>query len=91
MNPDLKQLYDELETLKQKIDNFYRSSSIDRNVQTALVERLGDNFPTVIGTSTAPTQSVAVNSTPTNITVPAQPSGSLQITYKGTIYYLLYR
>jgi hypothetical protein len=41
MNPDLKQLYDKIKILEDKMDNFYRSSDIDITVQNALEERLG--------------------------------------------------
>lgn len=95
MNPEIQQLYTELNNLKQKIDQLYRSSTIDRNVETALIERLGlTNISSAVngsGTTTASTQSVSVASTPTNITVPAQPSGALTVTYKGTTYNLLYK
>lgn len=92
MNPDIQQLYTELNNLKQKIDNFSMSSSIDRNVETAFIERLGlGNAVNGTGTTTAGTQSVSVSSTPTNITVPAQPSGALTVTYKGVTYNLLYK
>lgn len=92
MNPDLQKLYDELAILKKKIDNFSQSSTIDRNVETALTERLALSTKIIgTGTTTASTQSVSVPSTPTNITVPAQPSGALTVTYKGTTYNLLYK
>lgn len=91
MNPQLQQFQEELDALKIKIEKLYRSSDIDRNVETALIERLSNTFPVVQGTSTASTQSVSVPATPTNITVPAQPSGTLQVTFKGTTYYLYYQ
>lgn len=92
MNPEIQQLYAELANLKQKIDNLSHSSTIDRNIETALTERFGLDFKIIgTGTGSASTQSVSVPSTPTNITVPAQPSGTLTVTYKGTTYSLLYK
>lgn len=92
MNPQIEQLYKELDTLKQKIDNFYRSSTIDRNVETAFVERLGlGNGLSGTGTVSAGTQSIHIAATPADITVPAQPSGALTVVYKGTTYNLLYK
>ena len=91
MPPNLQQLQQQIDELKQKIENLYRSSTIDRNVETALIERLGNTFPSATGIGSATTQSVSVPSTPTNITVPAQPSGTLTVTYKGTTYNLLYK
>lgn len=94
MNPDIQQLYTELATLKQKIDQFYRYSAIDRNVETALIERLGlGNIVSAVngtGTTTAATQNIVLTGNPQTITVPAQPTGALTITYKGTTYNLLY-
>lgn len=95
MNPDIQQLNKRIEEIEMKIEKLYRSSTIDRNIETAFLERLGlTNIGSAVngaGTTTAGTQSVSVPSTPTNITVPAQPSGALTITYKGTTYNLLYK
>lgn len=92
MNQELQQLYDEFNILKQKIDAFYRSSTIDRDVETAFIERLGiGNAVNGSGTTTAGTQTIGITSTPMNITVPAQPSGALTVTYKGIVYNLLYK
>ena len=91
MNPDLKQLNDRIEKLEKLVGNLSRSSSIDRNVETAFTERLSNAFPNITGTGSASTQNVSVPSTPTSITVPAQPSGTLAIKYKGSTYNLLYK
>lgn len=95
MQPDIQQLIQRITDLENKVTKLYSSSTIDRYVETAFLERLGlTNLASAIdgtGTTTAGTQSVAVPSTPTNITVPAQPSGALTVTYKGTIYNLLYK
>ncbi len=45
MNPDIQQLNKRIEELEQKIAKFYRSSDIDRNVETAFRERL--NMPQI--------------------------------------------
>jgi len=52
MNPDIKQLHKEVEMLNQKLNKFYRSSDIDRNVETALRERL--NTPQIFTGIVAP-------------------------------------
>jgi len=40
MNPQLQQLQKQIEDIQKQIQQFYRSSSIDRNVETAFKERL---------------------------------------------------
>lgn len=91
MDQNIIELNKRIAELEKKLDNFYRSSSIERAVETAFIERLGNTFPFAGDTSTANTQSISVPSTPVNITVPAQPSGSLAFTFRGTTYYLLYK
>jgi len=89
---ELQSFQSQIDALQKKLNNLYSSSTIDRNVETALTERLSSSFfaqPT--GTSTAPTQSIGIAAVPTNITVPAQPSGTLTVTYNGTTYNLLYK
>lgn len=91
MPPNLQQLQKQLDAMQKQIDSLSNSSTIDRNVETAFIERLKSSFfiaPT--GTGTAATQNKAINTTPTVITVPAQPSGTLTVTYNGTTYNLLY-
>ena len=63
MNPDLKQLNDRIEKLEKLVGNLSRSSSIDRNVETAFTERLSNAFPNITGTGSASTQNVSVPST----------------------------
>lgn len=91
MNPQIQFLQKQIDVLQKKLDTLANSSTIDRNVETAFTERLGSTFLTTTGTGTATTQSVAVNTVPTTITVPAQPSGTLTVTFKGTTYNLLYK
>lgn len=91
MNQDIEELYKRVAELQQIMKNMFGSSTIPRNIETALAERLSNSFPVIIGTSTASTQSVSVASTPTSITVPAQPTGTLTVTYKGITYNLLYK
>lgn len=72
--------------------NTLRSSvAFPRDIEVAITERLGNTFPVAIGTGTATTQSVSVPSTPVNITVPAQPSGTVKLQINGTIYEVLYK
>lgn len=40
---------------------------------------------------TASTQNISITSTPTSITVPAQPTGTIKVTIDGTVYELLYK
>lgn len=91
MTPDIQFLQKQILDLQKKLDNLGNSSALDRNVETAFAERLGNTFIAPTGTSTAATQNISVNTTPTTITVPAQPSGTLTVTYKGTTYNLLYK
>lgn len=91
MNEDqLNSLIKRIGDLENIVFSLRNSASIPRDVQTAFTTRLA--FPSSSGkTGTANTQSVAVASTPTNITVPAQPSGTVAFTIKGTTYNLLYQ
>lgn len=91
MHPEIQFLQKQIDDLQKKINQFSNSSTIERNVETAFTERLGATFLATTGTGTAPTQSVAVNTVPTTITVPAQPSGTLTVTFKGKTYNLLYK
>jgi L-cystine uptake protein TcyP (sodium:dicarboxylate symporter family) len=93
LNQKLDQLISDVATLKQLFDSLSSSSSIPRDIETALRERLG--LATAISslgtTVSASTQSVSVPSTPTSITVPAQPSGAVAVTIGSTTYNLLYK
>lgn len=42
MNPDIQQLYIQVDGLKQEIGRLYSSSTLDRNLETALRERLNN-------------------------------------------------
>lgn len=90
MNPDIQFLQKQIDDLQKKINQFSNSSTIDRNVETAFGERLTSTFMAPSGTGVAGTQNKAINTTPTVITVPAQPSGTLTVVFKGTTYNLLY-
>lgn len=91
-NIQLKQQVDELsakvDELAQYINLLKNSSTIPLEIDQALNGRL--QGIKARGTVSASTQSVSVPSTPTSITVPAQPSGALTVTYQGSIYNLLY-
>ena len=89
MNPDLKQLNDRIEKLEKLVGNLSHSSSIDRNVETAFTERLGNTFPKATGLGSASTQSITINTTPKTITVPAQPSGTVKVLINGVVVELL--
>ena len=52
MNPDIQQLQNQVNDLQKKNDNLSSSSTIDRNVETALRERLGLPSPNFTGTFT---------------------------------------
>lgn len=90
MEADIIYIQKQLNDLQKRLDSLASSTTIDRNVETAFVERLGNTFIAPTGTGTAATQNKAINTTPTTITVPAQPSGTLVVKYKGTTYNLLY-
>ena len=85
---DIQSQIDELNVqiaeLKQSLDSLSNSATIDRNLETALQERLG----TPIDVSTAGA-TVVVGSFP--VTVPANPSGTLTVRFRGVTYNLLYK
>jgi hypothetical protein len=88
----MEKLQAQINDLQEQIELLKRSSSIPRDMETAFSERLG--IATKLsgtGTTTASTQSVSIPATPTSITVPAQPSGALTVTYNGATYNLLYK
>lgn len=89
MNQDIQFIQKQIDGLQRQLDSLKSSSTIDRNVETAFIERLGTI--SVSGTSTATTQNILIPATPATITVPAQPSGTLTVTYKGSTYNLLYK
>lgn len=91
MKPDIQFLQKQINDLQTILDGLSNSSTINRNIETAFTERLNGTFIAPTGTSTAPTQSISVPSVPTTITVPAQPSGTLTVVYKGITYNLLYK
>lgn len=84
MNPDIQELLKKIDELEKKINNLYRSSSIERPVETAFVERL--NVTQVVGTGTATTHSIS--SLPASV---PDITGTLTVDYKGTKYNLLYQ
>lgn len=76
--------------LQSILDSFRSSNSIPRDIETSLRERLA--VMSAVGTTgSASTQSVSVPSTPTNITVPAQPAGTVAVSIGNTTYNLLYQ
>jgi hypothetical protein len=85
----------QIDELKAQIELLKRSSSIPRDVENAFVERLGTrNISSAVigsGTTNAQTQNITITSTPQTITVPAQPSGALSVTFNGVTYNLLYK
>lgn len=95
MTPDeinkLETALDDIEEIRNKIESLYSSSTIPRDVETAFKERLGGVITSTGTTGSATTQSVSVPSVPTNITVPAQPSGTIAIVVNGTTYNVLYK
>ena len=52
MNPDIQQLQSQIDALQKKLDNLSSPSTIDRNIETALRERLGLPNPNFTGTFT---------------------------------------
>jgi succinylglutamate desuccinylase len=95
MKKEITELLSKVESMKQEIDSLKSNTSISPDVETAFVERLKiiDFTPLVkgTGTTTASTQNKSLSGDPETITVPAQPSGALVVTYNGTTYNLLYK
>lgn len=81
----------QFEQMKIEIENLKRSSTIPRDIETALRERLGIGV-SIFGVSTgsASTQAIGLTGNPQTITVPAQPSGVITVTFNGNTYNLLY-
>ncbi len=77
--------------MKIFIEDLKKSYSFPFSVQTAIVERINPILGTGQAIGSATTQSVAVASTPTNITVPAQPSGTIPLIYQGVVYNVLFK
>jgi len=99
MTPDQLQLLNELvariTNLQQEVNALKSATSISPDIEKAFVERLKveniTNAVDGIGTTTATTQNKVLSGDPETITVPAQPSGALVVTYKGVTYNLLYK
>lgn len=84
MTPE--ELQQRLGILEAFMQALMRSDAIPRDVQTAFAERFNDTYPFVSGTGTPNTQS-SFSGFP--VLVPANPSGTLKITYKGQTYEVL--
>jgi hypothetical protein len=85
------ELQKQIDELKREILQLKRSNTIPRDIEMSFSQRLKIHQKLEgSGLSTAPTQTLAVSSTPTNIIVPAQPSGSITVEFDGQIYNLLY-
>ena len=95
MNEQIKQLEQRIQNLERENELLKRSSTIPLGIDQALRDRFSlDTITSAVtgtGTGSASTQSVAVASTPTLITVPAQPTGTLKVKYNGVTYELLYK
>jgi hypothetical protein len=92
MTPEQLQQFNEM---KRELDSLKSAILISPDVETAFVERLKvGNIANAVdgtGTTTASTQNKNLSGDPETISIPAQPSGALVVTYKGTIYNLLYK
>lgn len=86
---EIENLKRSIEELSQKFDSLTNYNTIPFDVQEAFTLRLP--VPNVTGTSTADTQTIALTGNPQNITVPAQPSGTLTVISNGVTYQLLYK
>ena len=91
MNNDISTLQARVEKLEALINTLVQTTNIPRDYETALTERLSNSFLNATALGTAATQNILINSTPTTITVPAQPTGTLSVIYKGVVYPLLYK
>lgn len=89
----LNQLSNDLMVIVNQFNSLLSSHTIPREVETAIRERL--SFSSVVSspgtTGSAATQVVNVPSVPVNITVPAQPSGTVAMTINNVTYNLLYK
>lgn len=95
MNPaDIKNKLDDamqaIDDLRTAFDMLSNSSTIPRDIENALRERLG-LISGAGGTGSYPTQSISIASTPTSISVPSQPTGTIAIIIGGTTYNVLYK
>jgi len=77
--------------MKRELDALKSAISLSPDIETAFRERLLTKTVEVSGTTTASTQGILLSGDPQSITVPAQPSGALTVTYNGTTYNLLYK
>lgn len=86
---EIEDLRRSIEELSKKFDSLTNYNTIPFDVQEAFAARLP--VPSITGTGTADTQTIALSGNPQNITVPAQPSGALTVIFNGITYELLYK
>ena len=85
----MEQLQKQIDELKMEIDRLKSSNSIPRDIQTAFDERL--NLKSKLeGTGTGSTGATPIYAA-FPVTVPANPSGTLKVTFNGITYELLYK
>lgn len=86
---EIENLKRSIEELSQKFNSLTNYNTIPFDVQEAFAARLP--VPSVTGTGTADTQTIALSGDAENIDVPAQPSGTLTVISNGVTYQLLYK
>lgn len=88
MTPDQLKMLQDTSFIVQALLN---SGTFPIEVINAISARINFIQGTGSAAGSALTQNVVVSSTPTTIVVPAQPSGTIPVIYKGTTYNLLYK
>lgn len=86
----LADLLNQVSELRDKIDSLENSQTISHSVETAFAERLGP-ITSFSSPGTYPTQSIVLTGNVQTITVPQQPSGTIDIEVKGITYNVLYK
>ena len=81
-----QQIQEKLNDLQSQLDLLKSSSTIPRDVETAFIERLAGLSATAMGTA-----GNTVSNSAFPVVVPANPSGTLAVLYKGQVYNLLYK
>jgi hypothetical protein len=83
MNPDLEKRISDLE---KTVNNLMSSSMFPLEVQNSILQRIGSLSATGLGIAGTPSVETAFP-----FAVPANPSGTLAVVYKGQTFNLLYK
>ena len=86
----MEDLQKQLNELKERIDQLSDSSKIPYETEQAFKERLSPVSAVSLGTFTAISRDITINSTPATIQVLKDPAGYLLIKYKENTYKVPY-